>query len=53
MSNEILDKVVSLIEQRKTEVLAANNLSDDEESVQSVWVTGIYNDLAEYIKVNI
>lgn len=53
MSKEILDKVVSLIEQRKTEVLAANNLADDQESVQSVWVTGIYTDLAEYIKVNL
>lgn len=49
MTQEDIDKLVQLIEHRKEEVLSANNVVEGD--VQHAWISGIYNDIVEYIKV--
>ena len=49
MTQDDMDKLTQLIEQRRDDVLAANNVAN--EDPQHAWISGIYNDIVEYIKV--
>lgn len=49
ISTDDFDKLVELIEQRKVDVLSANNVSEGD--VQHAWISGIYSDIIEYLKV--
>jgi hypothetical protein len=49
MTQEDMDKIVQLIEQRKVDVLAANNVPEGD--IQHAWISGIYSDITEYLKV--
>lgn len=47
MTQEDKDTLLQLIEKRKQDVLAANNVPEGD--IQHAWISGIYNDIAECI----
>lgn len=49
MTQEDMDKIIQLIEQRKIDVLAANNVPEGD--IQHAWISGIYGDIIECLKV--
>jgi hypothetical protein len=53
MSAETIEKILEIIDQRRTQVLEANGLSantDDPNNIQYAWITGIYDDIIQCIK---
>jgi hypothetical protein len=48
MTKEDMDKVIELIEQRKVDVLAANNVPEGD--IQHAWISGIYEDIKGFLK---
>jgi hypothetical protein len=53
MSVETVEKIVSLIDQRRLQVLEANGLSkspENENNMQYLWIMGIYDDIIECIR---
>jgi len=46
-----MEQLIQLIEQRRDQVLEANNLSETTDSLQYSWVQGIYNDIIEFLKI--
>ena len=52
MSDNVIDKVVELILQRKIQVLKANGILPNSQDPKDLWINGIYDDIIEYIKSN-
>lgn len=50
LNKEDLESIIAMIEKRKHDVLEANNITEDNDSPQYQWITGIYNDVTEYIQ---
>ena len=53
LNQEDVETILALIEKRGEDVLAANNITEESDSARYQWITGIYNDIAEYIKSQI
>jgi hypothetical protein len=49
LNQEDVLTIISMIEKRGQEVLEANNISDQNDP-QYLWISGIYNDITEYLK---
>ena len=53
MPVETIEKIVKIIDQRRTQVLEANGLSESPENqnnMQYLWIMGIYDDIIECIR---
>lgn len=45
-----MDIITKLINSRRDQVLEANNITDEEHSVQHAWITGMYEDIILFLK---
>ena len=53
MSVDTIEKIITVIDQRRMQVLEANGLSknpEDQNNMQYLWITGIYDDIIECIR---
>ena len=53
ISENEVNGIIQLIDQRFDDVMAANNIEASEENFQYVWIRGIYSDIKEYLKVSL
>jgi hypothetical protein len=53
ITKENLDVIIKLINTRRDQVLEANNIKDEQDSVQHAWITGIYEDINLFLNLNL
>ena len=53
ITKEDLDAITKLVNTRRDQVLEANNIKDEQDSVQYAWITGIYEDINLFLNLNL
>jgi hypothetical protein len=46
-----IETIIELIEKRFDQVVEANNIEKDENNFQYSWIKGVYDDIAQYLKI--
>lgn len=50
LNQEDVLTLIDMIEKRGEEVISANNINPETDTVQYQWIKGIYDDIVQYLK---